>query len=58
MTTDEKTRRVAGSTCTDQTGKVFLVIGQDVRKCLVCEGVFTRQAASEHAKAVCLPSRS
>jgi hypothetical protein len=32
---------------------VFLVVGRDVRQCLICEGVFTRQAASEHARVVC-----
>lgn len=53
MTADEKTRRDTGSTRIDQTGKVFTVVGQDVRQCLICEGVFTRQAASEHAKVVC-----
>ena len=33
---------------TDQTGKVFIALGQDVRQCLVCEGLFTRRAAFEH----------
>ena len=48
-----KTQRDAGSTPTDQIGKVFSVVGQDVRKCLVCEQLFTRRAASEHAKVAC-----
>jgi hypothetical protein len=32
---------------------VFLVVGQDVRRCLICEQLFTRRAASEHSKAAC-----
>jgi hypothetical protein len=56
MTADEKTQRDAGSTCTDRIGKVFLVVGQDVRRCLVCEQFFTRRASSEHATVVCDPA--
>jgi len=58
MTADETTRRDVGFTRSDQIGKVFLVVGQDVRKCLVCEQLFTRQASAEHAKVVCDPARS
>ncbi len=58
MTADEKTRRGADSTRTDQIGKVFIVVGQDVRKCLVCEQFFTRRASAEHAKMICYPARS
>jgi hypothetical protein len=39
----------------DQIGKVFLAVGRGVRKCLVCEQHFTRQAASEHATVDCYP---
>jgi hypothetical protein len=48
-TAEKTTRRGADSTRTDQIGKVFLVVGQDVRKCLVCERLFTRRSASEHS---------
>lgn len=53
MTADNTTRLGADSTPTDQTGKVFLVVSQDVRKCLVCEQPFTRRASAEHAKVCC-----
>jgi hypothetical protein len=53
MTADDKAERSASSIRTDQIGKVFLVVGQDVRKCLVCEQLFTRRTASEHAKVSC-----
>jgi hypothetical protein len=53
MTADKTTRRGADSTHTDQIGKVFIVVDQDVRKCLICEQLFTRRAASEHAKGAC-----
>jgi hypothetical protein len=55
MTADEKTQRDAGSARTDQIGKVFVVVGQGVRQCLVCEQLFTRRTASEHARVVCMP---
>jgi hypothetical protein len=53
MTADNKTQQGAGSSRTDQIGKVFTVVGQDVRRCLICEQLFTRRAASEHANAAC-----
>jgi hypothetical protein len=56
MTAGEKTQRGAGSMRTDQIGKAFIVVGQDVRQCLICEGVFTRQASAEHAKLACYPA--
>jgi len=34
---------------------VFIVVGQDVRKCLICEQVFTRQASAEHVMVLCKP---
>jgi hypothetical protein len=56
VTTDETTRRETGSTRSDQIGKVFIVVGQDVRKCLICEQFFTRRASAEHAKVPCYPA--
>ena len=58
MTADEQTRRETGFTRSDQIGKVFIVVGRDVRKCLICEGTFTRHGAAEHANAACYPARS
>jgi len=42
-------------TRTDQIGKVFIVVSLGVRKCLIYEQFFTRRAASEHARVVCMP---
>ena len=55
MAANDRNERGAGSACTDQVGKVFVVVGQRVRKCLVCEQFFTRRAASEHATVPCMP---
>lgn len=55
MTTDKNIQRGAGSVRSDQIGKVFIVVGQDVRQCLICDGVFTRHGAAEHANAGCSP---
>ena len=58
MTPDHKTRREADSMRTDQIGKAFFVVGQDVRKCLVCEQFFTLRASADHAKVSCDPAPS
>lgn len=50
-----KTITVVAVTSADQIGKVFNVVGQDVRRCLVCEELFTRLGAAEHASMVCKP---
>jgi len=55
MADEDKNERGAARACTDQVGKVFIVIGQRGRKCLVCEEVFTRRTASEHATVPCMP---
>jgi hypothetical protein len=55
MTTDKNTQRGASSAPSDQIGKVFIVVGEDVRKCLICDGVFTKQGSAAHADAVCHP---
>ena len=41
------------STRNDQIGKVFIVVGQHVRKCLICEELFTPRGSKEHAKIAC-----
>jgi hypothetical protein len=55
MAADDKNERGAVCARTDQVGKVFVVVGQRVRRCLVCEELFTRRAASEHATVPCMP---
>ena len=39
----------------DRIGKVFIVLGQDLRQCLICEDVFTREEAREHYATRCEP---
>ena len=41
----------------DRIGKVFSVLDQDMRQCLICDGVFRGQAAAEHAGTACFPSQ-
>ena len=47
--------RSVAATSIDQIGKVFVAVGRDLRKCLICDSVFTRQGAGEHANVACLP---
>ena len=46
----------AGLIATDLVGKVFQLIGKDVRRCLVCDCLFSRQSAARHAGNMCLPA--
>jgi hypothetical protein len=57
-TENQSSSRDAAAASADRIGKVFLVVGQDVRKCLVCEQLFTRRASAEHAKVACRLSPS
>ncbi len=40
----------------DQSGKVFR-IEQGMRRCMVCEELFTRDSAAEHANVACRPEK-
>jgi len=40
----------------DRVGKVFIMFGHDTSRCLVCERLFTRDAARAHAEVPCNPS--
>ncbi len=42
----------------ERVAKVFIVIDDDTRRCLVCEKLFTRQGSFEHSKTVCYPPAS
>ena len=53
MAADDIAQKDAGYVGNDQIGKVFIVVGQDVRRCLVCEQFFTRRTAAEHSGTVC-----
>jgi hypothetical protein len=39
----------------DRIGKVFIVFVNGTRRCLVCERLFTRDAAREHCDVPCDP---
>jgi hypothetical protein len=47
----EPTRRAL--TSADLVGKVFVVLGHGMRRCLICEQVFTAQGAEERVEMVC-----
>jgi hypothetical protein len=41
---------------TDQSGKVFRV-EQGMRRCMVCEELFIRETAAQHANVACWPEK-
>ena len=47
------------SAFSEQVGKVFLALAKDLRQCLVCDALFTREAAAKHAITLrCPPTKS
>jgi hypothetical protein len=42
----------------EKVGKVFRVLDENLRLCLICDEVFTAHAAAEHAESVCRPQMS
>ena len=39
----------------ERVGKVFVVMAENVRKCMICERFFTRSESAEHAHSMCYP---
>jgi hypothetical protein len=39
----------------DNVGKAFRVLNDNLRLCLICDNVFTREGAAEHAERACTP---
>jgi hypothetical protein len=56
MIQDKEKRTGAGSD--ESYAKVFICLGQDLRKCLICEQAFSRQESFEHSKFPCQPPAS
>ena len=56
MTQDTMDRRIAAG-ADESYSKVFVVCGEgaQLRKCLICERVFSRQESFEHSKFPCHP---
>jgi hypothetical protein len=52
MITSKPLTRVANN---EKVAKVFVVVGEDKRKCLVCDQLFTRQESYEHSLVTCFP---
>jgi hypothetical protein len=55
VTTEDRTKRDAGSIHADRIGKVFVVRSHELRQCLVCGELFTRNTAHAHADVNCYP---
>ncbi|MGB6734147.1 MAG: hypothetical protein WBE55_00100 [Candidatus Sulfotelmatobacter sp.] len=36
-------------------GKIFVALSQDMRQCLICDGVFPAQGAADHSATPCYP---
>jgi hypothetical protein len=54
MTTNDQSRLDAVAS-DDQIGKIFVALSQDMRQCLICDGVFPTQGAADHSATLCYP---
>lgn len=41
---------------TDRVGKLFLVLRAGMRRCLICDEVFTHLEAAKHSRVLCGPA--
>jgi hypothetical protein len=55
MTTRAKAGAMQRSRNDEVIGKIFVALSQDMRQCLICDVVFTKQRAAAHAGTVCHP---
>lgn len=39
----------------ERVAKVFVVVSDDTRRCLICDQLFSRQGSFEHSKITCYP---
>ncbi|MGA7293902.1 MAG: hypothetical protein WBW85_15310 [Terriglobales bacterium] len=39
-------------------GKIFVALGEDMRRCLICDEVFTKRGSAAHADANCHPLKT
>lgn len=58
MTSNDQGSRHEAITIADVVGKVFVAVSNNLRRCLICDGVFTTQSAASHVGTVCQPSES
>lgn len=47
--------RIKAGADDDRVGKVFMALADDMRRCLICERVFSRRDSFEHTKFPCHP---
>jgi hypothetical protein len=56
MTTEAKAGGMRRSRNDEVIGKIFVALSQDMRRCLICDGVFTKQGSAAHGGVACRPS--
>ena len=48
--------KMSMSVRTDRVGKLFIVLQAGMRRCLICDEVFTNQEAAKHSQVRCVPA--
>jgi len=57
MTFDHTFKQLGVAAHDESVGKVFVVISDDTRKCLICDQLFTRQESFQHSMVTCYPTK-
>lgn len=56
MTFDHIFKQMGVPANDESVGKVFVVISEDTRRCLICEQLFTREGSFRHSMVSCYPT--
>lgn len=51
----ETSGKQIGMVADERVAKVFVVMGDNMRKCLICEQAFSREGSYEHSTTICYP---
>jgi hypothetical protein len=58
MTSDGRRKWIETVANDERVAKVFIVIGEDARKCLICNRVLSKRESFEHSNTICFPPAS
>jgi hypothetical protein len=58
MSPDKRRKQNRDVAHDESVGKVFCVVGENARRCLICEQLFTRRESFEHSTITCYHIRA
>lgn len=58
MIQDGASERFIAPAKDEKVAKIFIVLADDVRQCLICDRMFSRNESFQHSKTICYPAAS